>query len=188
MIEVEKKFKPSTEQLNAMIADAEFLGEKVLHDVYYDYPDNRLFRGFIKFRSRNGVFELKISRRELADKDIGVEKETEDAEEVKKYFNTKKDLQTFVNEEMYVFSNYKNTRKKYKNGEFHIDVDKLDFGHNVVEIEIMVEKIEDVKNAKESIVNFAKKYNFDLGEVPSKGEKYFEIVEPGRYKELYGDK
>lgn len=63
MIEVEKKFKPTEEQLNAMVTGAEFLCEKVLHDVYYDYPDYRMFKKDVRLRNRNGNFELKIGQK-----------------------------------------------------------------------------------------------------------------------------
>jgi adenylate cyclase class IV len=89
MIEVEKKFKPNAEQLNAMITDAEFLGEKILHDVYYDYPDYRMFKANIRFRNRDGNFELKLGKRS------GVAEEIENIEEIKKYFNTELELVEF---------------------------------------------------------------------------------------------
>ena len=84
MIEVEKKFQPTKEQLAKMLADSEFIKEKDLHDVYYDYPDYKMFKAFVYLRNRNGRFELKIGDDEIE----GVSKEIEDEEEIKKYFKT----------------------------------------------------------------------------------------------------
>ena len=60
MIEVEKRFFYTEEQLAALIEDAQFVSVKVNHDIYYDHPDYRLISKNIRLRSRNGVFELKI--------------------------------------------------------------------------------------------------------------------------------
>lgn len=185
MIEVEKRFQPTEEQLEKLLADSEFLGEKIIHDSYYDFEDARLFRGYVKFRLRNGNFELKVKNKNFNNKNINAEKEYEDEEEIKQYFNTQKDLKDFVKEEMVLWSEYSNNRKKYKNGDFSIDLDNLSFGYSVVEIELMVGKEEDVKEAEDRILMFAKKYNLDTARVPSKGEKYFEIVKPELYKKFY---
>ena len=82
MIEVEKWFQPTDEQLKRMVADSEFLGEVVNHDVYYDYSDFRIFKNYVKFRSRNGVFEVKIEikvdkRGQNAEKEIEEEERRE---------------------------------------------------------------------------------------------------------------
>lgn len=59
MIEVEKRFQPTEEQLAKLLADSAFLEKKVNHDIYYDFSDNKLFKSYVKFRSRNGNFEIK---------------------------------------------------------------------------------------------------------------------------------
>ena len=124
----------------------------------------------------------------MSNHSINIEREFDDEGEIKKYFNTEKKLLEFVKEEMIVWSEYNNNRKKYKNGDFNIDIDNLDFGYSLVEIELMVEKEEHAKEAEEKIINFANKYNFNMDKVPSKGEKYFEIVKPEIYKQIWGDR
>lgn len=185
MIEVEKNFQPTDEQLAKMLADSEFVAKKMLHDVYYDFEDVRLFRGHVKFRSRNGNFEIKIKNQTGENKEAKSETEIEDVEEIKKYFNTTKNLQEFVDSEMMIFCEYYNDRTEYHNGEFVIDVDKLSYGYGMVEIELMVDSIEKVSEAEEKIINFAKKYDFEIKDVPSKGVSYFKMVKPELYKKYY---
>ncbi len=185
MIEVEKNFQPTEDQLAKMLADSEFVSNKILHDIYYDFEDARLFRGYVKFRSRNGVYELKIKNQEGGNIEAKSETEIEDVEEIKKYFNTKKDLKEFVETEMVLWSNYENDRTEYHNGDFVIDIDKLSYGYGMVEIELMVDSIDKVADAEDKIINFAKKYDFEIKDVPSKGISYFKMVKPELYKKYY---
>lgn len=185
MIEVEKNFQPTDEQLAKMLADSEFVSKKINHDVYYDFGDDRLFRSYVKFRSRNGKFELKIKNQTGENENADAEIEIDDEEEIKKYFNTEKSIKEFIETEMVLWSDYKNERTEYRNGEFTIDIDKLDFGYEMVEIEVLVEDKTQIKDAEDRIINFAKKYDFEIKYVASKGWKYFEIVEPELYKKYY---
>lgn len=179
MIEVEKQFEPTKEQYNLILQDADFLGEVINHDIYYDYFDNRLFKNEVKFRNRNGKFELKI--RLSGD----VDNEVENEEEIKKFFNTTEDLKSFVDNNLVVFIEYKNFRKKYKKDCFIIDIDKTDFGMESCDIEILVEKEEDVENAKNKIKDFADKYRLDYKHGFSKRAMYLKKFKPDLYQRLY---
>jgi len=162
MIEVEKKFIPTAENLEILLIDAEFLGEVTNHDIYYDYPDLRfLKKGDIVLRTRNGNFELKIRKAQ------GVNTEIEDKVEIEKYFHVT-DLEKFIDENLISAIEYRTVRKKYKKEGFNIDIDETDFGYQVGEIELMVEYEEDVKNAEEKIEEFALKNNLSLGKGLSK--------------------
>lgn len=185
MIEVEKNFQPTEEQLAKMLADSKFITKKINHDVYYDFEDARLFRGYVKFRSRNGKFELKIKNQTGENENADAEVEIDDEEEIKNYFNTEKSIKEFIDTEMVLWSDYKNERTEYRNGEFTIDIDKLDFGYGIVEIELMVESMNQVKDAEDKIIDFAKKYNFEIKYVPSKGITYFKTIKPELYKKYY---
>lgn len=165
MIEVEKKFILTFENLEALLADAVFIGEVVNHDIYYDYPDYRFLKGNIALRNRNGNFELKIQSAS------GIHEEIEDKKEIEKYFGIS-DLQEFVNKNLISVIEYRTVRKKYKKEDFHIDIDETDFGYQVGEIELMVEKEEDVKNAEDKIEAFALKYNLELKKGLSKKNAY----------------
>ena len=52
MIEVEKKFRPTKEQLENLLRDCIFIKEVVNHDLVYDYPDYRLISKSIRLRRR----------------------------------------------------------------------------------------------------------------------------------------
>ncbi len=165
MIEVEKKFIPTEENLKILLTDAEFLGEVTNHDIYYDYPDFRFLKGNIAFRKRSGNFELKIKQ------SGGVHIEFEDIKEIESYFNVT-DLEKFIDENLKIAMDFKVYRKKYKKEDFNLDIDETDFGYQVGEIELMVEKEEDVKTAEEKIQEFASRNNLDLGKGLSKKRAY----------------
>jgi len=165
MIEVEKKFIPTAENLKTLLIDAEFLGEVTNHDIYYDYADYRFLKGNIALRNRNGNFELKIQS------DSGIHEEIEDKKEIESYFNVT-DLEKFIDENLKIAMNFKVHRKKYKKEDFNLDIDKTDFGYKVGEIELMVDKEEDVKNAEDKIKEFASRNNLELGKGLSKKKAY----------------
>src|SRR5260221_52798 len=60
MVEVEKKFVITPEQEEALIEDAEFVGEKIFTDTYFDYSDHRLTTSDLWLRKRGEQFELKV--------------------------------------------------------------------------------------------------------------------------------
>jgi len=165
MIEIEKKFIPTFENLEALLDGAVSMGEMTNHDIYYDYPDYRFLKGNIAFRNRNGNFELKLKQ------SGGVHVELEDAKEIESYFNVT-DLEKFIEENLKIAMEFKVYRKKYKKEDFNLDIDETDFGYKVGEIELMVEKEEDVKNAEEKIEQFASKYNLELKKGLSKKKAY----------------
>ena len=181
MIEVEKKFQPTEEQLANLLKDCEFLGEVVNSDIIYDYPDYRLISKSIRLRLRNGKFELKISDEEMELASLEVENE----EEIKKYFNTTLPIKDFVEANLIEGINIKTTRKKFKKNDFIIDVDDLDFGYQCVEIELLVKNKSEIPQAYERIIELAKSYGFDLKEISPKKKEYFRIVKPEVYKLLY---
>src|ERR1035437_2614520 len=112
MIEVEKKFQPTEEKLKSLLEHAEFLGEIINHDIYYDYNDFRLLKQDIRLRNRNGSFELKLG------KSSGVAEEIEEEEKIKKYFDTSRPIQDFIKENLILVIDYKAKRRKYKKEEF----------------------------------------------------------------------
>ncbi len=178
MIEVEKKFQPNEEQLKAMLATAEFLGEIVNHDAYYDYPDYRLFKKNIWLRSRNGNFELKIKKGTFAGEEI----ETQTG--IEKYFHVE-NLPEFVKNDLVIIMQWDTKRKKYKKEDFTIDIDETSFGYKVLEIELMVRNEEEIQEAENKILTLATRYNFPIEDLPSKRKEYFRVLKPEKYKEFY---
>ncbi len=183
MIEVEKSFDPNEEQLARILEGAEFLGEVVNHDVYYDYPDLRMAKRKIKLRFRNGAPELKIEKSEIVDEEI------EDEESIKKFFDTDLPLREFVDITLTEIINYRSTRRKYKKEGINIDVDSLDFGMQSCDFEVMVDREEEVKSAEEKIFTFALSYGLDPTKWNiGKRRTYLQKFKPDIYKAIYGEK
>jgi len=182
MIEVEKKFKPTTEQLEKLLEEAKFLGEKNNHDIYYDYSDFHLMKDKIFLRNRNGRFELKIGG------SSGVYEEIENENEIKKYFkfyDANESLQNFVASELIVVTDYVVHRKKYTKEGFVVDVDSCDFGYDMCEIELMVETQEEVPEAEDKILEFAFRYGLESKKGIAKGKMYLKKYKPEVYQEIY---
>ncbi len=178
MIEVEKKFQPTPEQLAKLIDGAEFLREKKNTDVYYDYPDYSLIKKDVRFRNRNGNFELKIGQGN------GVAQEIEDPEEIKKYFGTTMDLKEFVDKNLVIFMEYGAKRMKYKKGNFTIDVDEMTYGYNITEVELMVDRQEQIEEASSKILELVKSCGIEIKDIPSKRVMYLKTTKPDLYKQL----
>lgn len=179
MIEVEQQCQPTEEQLKELLENAQFIEEYVDHDIYYDYIDYRLFKKDARLRSRNGSYELKIG------KSSGVSEELETKEDIEKYFGGT-DLTEFIRSNLIPIIDYKAKRRKYKKEDFIITVDEMSFGYKVCEIELMVEKEEQIKDAEKKIEDLAKKFNIIIKKLHAKRKEYFRLVKPEVYKELYG--
>ena len=61
MIEVELSFWCSEKEKQALLKNAIFLEEEILHDVYYDTLNKYLASKDMRLRTRNGKFMLKIA-------------------------------------------------------------------------------------------------------------------------------
>jgi hypothetical protein len=163
MIEVEKKFKPTEEQFEHLINEAVSLGVTINHDIYYDYSDLRYFKGNMRLRNRNGVFELKIGKSGV------VSEEIEDVKEIERILDITDGLENYIKEKLIVIMDYTTERQKYLKEGFNIDVDKTSFGYNLCEIELTLDEKEgkkvpekEIEEAENKILNFALKYNLEL--------------------------
>ncbi len=183
MIEVEKKFQPTEEQLAAFLKDCTFVKEVKLHDLYYDYPDYRLWKKQIFLRNRNNGYELKVRV-----KNTEAYEEIEDEEGIKKHLQINVPLSEFIEQNFIKAMEFKTIRKKYQKDQFNIDVDELDFGYKCIEIEILVEDESQIAEANENIQKLVEGYGFYLRKAPPKRGEYFRLKKPELYKELYGDK
>ncbi|MEK7140223.1 MAG: CYTH domain-containing protein [Patescibacteria group bacterium] len=181
MIEVEKKFQPTEEQLAALLKDSEFVKEETLHDIYYDYPDYGLFKKRIYLRNRNGSFELKIQRGD------GSHEEISNENEIKKYFETEKNISDFVQGDLMVSINVITNRKKYLKNDISIEVDEMDFGYKCIEIEILVASEKEAPQALEKIKALAEQYGFENQKASPKRKEYFRVKKPLLFEEFYGE-
>jgi len=190
MIEVEKKYKLTKEQFDQIVLSSVFLGVENIYDIYHDFSDYHLIKNGIRFRRREvkgkKQYELKIAN------EIGGCEEIEDEEEIKKYFKTTLPIDDFFEKELVLLMEYKTERQKYKNGEYKIDIDKLtsdkfpDFLFEVCEIELMVEKEEEVAEAVSKIRNFAEKNGLAKEPIPKK-KAIIKGTRPDIYQEIFGE-
>ena len=188
MIEVEKKFQPTKEQLENLLEGAIFLKEKSIHDVYYDFADFRLFKKDLRLRIRNSGFELKVYKPETNGRPRIADEYTSD-DDIKKVLNiSNEDLEKFVLDNMRVVCDFNTNRREYNKEGFTIDIDTTDFGFGVVEIEFLVENESDINMAEQKILNFAEKFKLKAVDLPLKTEAYLMEVYPEVYRKIYGDK
>ena len=189
MIEVEKKFILTPEQEKSLIEGAEFLGEKQFTDIYYDDKDFSLTTKDIWFRQRDGRFELKLPMNVSLEERVSDQyKEIEDEKEIKKYFNFNNDasLSDLLKEREYEsFCIMTTIRKKYKKEDFGIDMDIVDFGYAIAEIEYMAQDNSNLQQATDKIIEFAKKHNLTFDELTrGKGSEYIRRNNPKHFQAL----
>ncbi len=187
MIEVEKKFQPTEEQLTAMLEGADFLGEKNITDTYYDTPDFTYLKKGIRLRSRDGGWEIKATSKELHGATAQVMREIDTEPEILEElgFSKEENLTDVVEKNLQVIYVIRTNRWKYKKEGFTIDVDKTDIGYDMVEIELLVEKKEGIDEADQKILDFAKRFSFEIKKLPSKTVRYLEHYHPDIAKEVY---
>ena len=176
MIEVEKKFILTAEQEKELIEGAEFLSEKKFTDIYYDDAKFSLTTNDIWLRARDGRFELKVPMDRLAGKRITDQyRELNTDSDILEYFKAGPDevLVDFLHKKGYEpFCKLITTRRKYKKDGFSIDLDSVDFGYTIAEVEYIVENEEKLKEVEDSIMIFAKKHN-----IISAGVRYGKLIE-----------
>ena len=157
MIEVEKKFLLTEEEIEKLLLDAVFLEEIELEDVYYDKESLELIKADKYLRKRNGKYEFKIPVGVREEFDVDRYFELEDEDSILKELNLEGGS---IEKEMskvglVPLATIRSVRRKYKHGDFGIDIDKTDFGYSIVEIEVMIPEEESTINASHRIVDFA---------------------------------
>ena len=192
MIEVEKKFILLKDQEKFLVDGAEFLGEKIFTDVYYDTEDFSLTRNDKWLRARENKFEFKISLDRRVGREIDLYDEIEDESEIRKRLNLsdEKNMDEVLLKNGYSkFCICKTKRKKYKKDSFGIDIDFVDFGdfnYELAEIELMVNDKSETQEALEKIISFAKFNNLTIGYVRGKVIEYLLRKKPKHFRALVG--
>lgn len=187
MIEVEKKFLISSEQEARLILGTDFIGEKTFTDEYFDYLDYRLTTKDTWLRKRGENFELKAPLNIGKDRMADQYREIEDEAGIVEYlnFDNTKTLQGNMESEGIVsFCKIVTTRRKYKKEGFVIDIDSMDFGYNICEIEKMVDNEDQIKDAIESILVFSAKFNLNVSRVRGKVLEYLRINNPSHMEAI----
>jgi len=190
MIEVEKKFILSEEDRKRLTKGAQFLGERVFTDVYFDTQSFSLTKKEEWLRSREGKFELKISLGERIDGSVDRYDEIEDEEKIREFINLAPsgNFSDALKKAGYSpFCFCKTARRKYKKNSFILDLDVVDFqdfSYNIAEIELMVKDKIEIEKAIEKIMLFAKEQDLAITPVRGKVIEYLKQKRPEHYQSL----
>ncbi len=164
MIEVEKNFDITPESKRLMVDGATLLYRKTITDTYYDSKEYSLTGRDYWLRKRNGRFELKVplNNGKILDRLTDQYKELETNEEIAHELGLAgmEEIENEIESAGYFpFGTIVTERESYRKDDFHLDFDEMDFGFTAFEIELMVEKIEDIPNAEKRILEFASRYD-----------------------------
>ncbi|MFA6082588.1 MAG: CYTH domain-containing protein [Patescibacteria group bacterium] len=185
MIEVEKKFKLSGQDIERLTRDAEFLKERTFTDIYFDDEKYSLTSNDKWLRARDGLYELKLPMHAGVDRKADQYDEIEDEQKIREVLNIPTDQKI---DEIYApFCNVTTTRKKYKKDQFIIDLDDVDYGdfkYSLGEIELLVNNQSDIEKAIAEIMDFANKYQLSVAMVRGKVIEYLKQVKPEHYQAL----
>ena len=211
-VEIEVKFafdKAKEEKIKSMCS---FMGEKKMRDVYYDHPTKYfLSKKDIWLRERNEEWECKVDfhfyQSLLQETDASLHKTGEASgydnykelggEEEINFFLSKWRLverggsleETLKRNFIKPFCCIESVRSKYlyrgEEGSITIDLDSTDFGYNIGEIEVMVEKESEIELAEKKIGRFSRLASIDLKSgVNGKVLEYIRKYNPPHFEAL----
>jgi predicted adenylyl cyclase CyaB len=191
MIEVEKKFVLNGAAKDRLTQGAAFVGEKTFTDVYYDTPDYRLGVKDWWLRRRDNAWELKVSLDTDRNRAADQYHEIVDEDGIKKALEISPSgaLADLLADTGYApFAELRTTRRKYTAEDFTIDLDEVTssdgFTDRLGEIEIMVEKEDDIPVAIERIIAFAKRRGVETPREHGKVLQYLKEKKPDHYGAL----
>jgi thiamine-triphosphatase len=182
MIEVEKKFDLTIEQEQKLLDHASFINEKTFTDTYFDTHDYLLSKKDIWLRKRDEKFELKVplndpKKQRISDQYQEIENDSEIADFLK--IPTDKNLEeVLVKNQITPFCTITTIRRKYKKDKFIIDIDNIDFGLRICEIELMVNDVSEIEKAQEEIIKFAQNFGLSMNRTRGKVLEYLKIHNP----------
>lgn len=160
MIEVEKNFTITAKDKARLIDGAVLLYKKTFTDVYYDSPDYALTGKDFWLRTREGKFELKVPQNagHISERTTDQYEELETYKEIVRELGLsyEKPLAEAIKEKGFTpVATITTTRERYQKDDFHLDFDEMDFGFIAFEIELMVEKSQDISQAEKRVLKFA---------------------------------
>lgn len=192
MIEVEKKYSLQPGDRERLLDGATFIKTKTHTDTYYDSKDWKLCTRDIWLRKRNDSFEVKFPT--VIDGTVAThqfhEYETEPeiiaalATVPELGFSTEsaEPLETLLSKLDYTpFGSITTTREEYTKDGFILDFDSSDFGHTILEIELMVERADQADEAVEKIKAFAAAHGIPTVRTRGKVMAYIKQFHPDLY-------
>ena len=176
--EVEKKFSLEGVNIPRLIEGAELLSEKTFTDVYFDDENYAITKKDMWLRKRGDSFELKVPFNDgvgALSRKLDQYKEITDEERIKEVLGIVDEgrlADCLKRRDINPFASITTTRRKYKKGEFTLDIDQMDFGYAIGEIELLVGSEFQTQQALEKILIFAKENDIALQPVLGKVAEY----------------
>lgn len=168
---------------------ATFVKEIVMVDSYYDKSDRSLSLKDSWLRERNGKFELKVAlyEGEWKDQVVNQYRELETDLDIAQELGLV--LTGSLREVLKIngyepFAKIQTTRRKFLKDGFTIDMDVMDFGYTISEIELMVEDKSQMQAAVDKILAFAKKHGLSTDPVQGKLLEYVRRNDPPFFEKL----
>jgi thiamine-triphosphatase len=176
MIEIEKKFSLTEDQLKKIEKLAKFVSKKSFTDIYFDDENYSLTKKDWWLRRRDANFELKIPIGMFNKRILNVYNELTEIEEIAKKIGIREDNLNFISEleknNFIPFCQIITTRKKYTLDGFTIDIDEMDYGYSICEIEKMAEKESNVDKITAEILEFSHSLGLEIKQVKGKVKEY----------------
>jgi len=190
MIEVEKKFIVSEGDINRLVEGGTLIKEKTFRDIYFDNKNHELTLNDKWLRLRDDSFEFKIPIEgvDKATSTFNTYEEITDISKIYALLNIKQEVDLMSDlllDDYSEFANITTNRKKYQKGKFVIDLDMMDFGYQLAEVELLVESKEETDKAIKDITDFAIKLGLTIESVPGKVIEFLRRKNPNHYKELW---
>ena len=188
MIEIEKKFALRPGDRERLIAGATFVATKKISDTYYDTTDFALTKKDWWLRFRNDRFELKMviaGVGSVRQRSIDQYCEFETDQEIQQALGLvgNEPLRILLEKNGYTpFTTIITTREKYTKGGFVIDLDVMDFGYEVIEIELLVDAPEQVAEAEKKIMAFAASVGLSTDFIFGKVVEYLRRYRPAQFQ------
>lgn len=187
MIEVEQKFLLKKGDFERLTEGAEPVVEKSFTDTYYDDANYKLSSQDIWLRDRDGAFELKVALGPIGSKGKADQYDeiTSEREIIEKLQLVGENLPEALEKTgLKPFATFTSHRRKYRKGGFVLDFDTTDFDYSIGEIELLVEKQEDMASALDRIEKFAQDHQLTLATVRGKLIEYIRLNDPTHYHKL----
>lgn len=190
MIEVERKFGASPAIVEQLKANATPSARHELHETYYDSNTYFLTLHDWWLRKRNDRFELKIPLAQYPNSVKNLvrkyhEIDTESAIYTQLGITPTTTLEHDLLSAGYTpYAQWTSIRTTYILGDFRIEIDTTDFGHHILEIELMVEREEDIPAASHTIGQLAQTYGISLDRIESKNATYLKWFRPDHHRAL----
>jgi len=161
-----------------LLKGAKLVDKVVNKDVYYDNDVYGLTSNDIWLRKRNGKFELKIPIEGGSKGAISRYLKITDENTIREKLNldSNKELEIALRKAGYKpFASYRTIRKRYRKGDFVIDIDEADFDggkYKICEIELKVKSPVEVRDAEKRIIDFAYEHGLEIRPVRGKVIEY----------------